>query len=138
MRIATKSATGSSVSGVSGDRSVGLTTVSYATKPIYVFGGFGALAFFCSVLAGATALGFKLAPPESGWHKDFVSTPLPIFAVGFFAIGVQTILIGLLAEMLMRTYYEAQGKPVYLVRSVKRGGGKEEHRIQNPESRSSH
>jgi glycosyltransferase involved in cell wall biosynthesis len=84
---------------------------SYQTKPIYVFGSFGMLAFLISVLAGLYAVFLKL------FHKaDFVQTPLPILAIVMFAVGIQFLLMGLLAEMLVRTYHESQAKSIYAVR----------------------
>ena len=84
---------------------------SYQTKPIYVFGMCGMLAFVVSILAGLWAAFLKL------FHKaDFIQTPLPILAVVMFAVGVQFFLMGLLAEMLVRTYHESQAKPIYAVR----------------------
>src|SRR5258705_4772850 len=84
---------------------------SYQTKPIYVFGSFGMLAFAISILAGLYAVFLKI------FHKaDFVQTPLPILAIVMFAVGVQFLLMGLLAEMLVRTYHESQAKPIYGVR----------------------
>ena len=92
---------------------------SYQTKPIYVFGSFGMLAFLISILAGLYALFLKL------FHKaDFVQTPLPILAIVMFAVGIQFLLMGLLAEMLVRTYHESQSKAIYAVRE--RVGFKEE------------
>lgn len=86
---------------------------SYQTKPIYVFGSFGMLAFLISVLAGLYAVFLKL------FHKaDFVQTPLPILAIVMFAVGIQFLLMGLLAEMLVRTYHESQAKPIYSVREL--------------------
>ena len=84
---------------------------SYQTKPIYVFGSFGMLAFAISILGGLYALFLKL------FHKaDFVQTPLPVLSVVMFAVGVQFVLMGLLAEMLVRTYHESQAKTIYAVR----------------------
>jgi glycosyltransferase involved in cell wall biosynthesis len=84
---------------------------SYQTKPIYIFGTFGMLAFFVSLLAGLYAVFLKL------FHKaDFVQTPLPILAVVMFAVGIQFLLMGMLAEMLVRTYHESQAKSIYAVR----------------------
>jgi dolichol-phosphate mannosyltransferase len=84
---------------------------SYQTKPIYVFGSFGTLAFAISLLAGLYAVFLKL------FHKaDFVQTPLPILTIVMFAVGIQFLLMGLLAEMLVRTYHESQAKPIYAVR----------------------
>ena len=84
---------------------------SYQTKPIYVFGTFGMLAFAISLLGGLYAVFLKL------FHKaDFVQTPLPILSIVMFAVGVQFLLMGLLAEMLVRTYHESQAKAIYAVR----------------------
>lgn len=91
---------------------------SYQTKPIYVFGTFGMLAFFISILSGIYAIILKLANrlgfPQ--YHADFVETPLPILSIVMFAISIQFILMGLLAEMLVRTYHESQDKAIYAVR----------------------
>src|ERR671939_1485366 len=84
---------------------------SYQTKPIYIFGAFGMLSFVVSVLAALWALFLKLT------HRaDFIQTPLPVVAIVMFAVGIQFILMGLLAEMLVRTYHESQAKPIYAVR----------------------
>src|SRR6188474_371924 len=84
---------------------------SYQTKPIYVFGSFGMLAFAVSFLSGLYAVFLKII------HKaDFVQTPLPILCIVMFAVGVQFMLMGLLAEMLVRTYHESQAKAIYSVR----------------------
>ena len=84
---------------------------SYQTKPIYVFGSFGMLAFVISLLGGLYAVFLKI------FHKaDFVQTPLPILSIVMFAVGVQFLLMGLLAEMLVRTYHESQAKAIYAVR----------------------
>jgi len=84
---------------------------SYQTKPIYVFGSFGMLAFAISVFSGLYALFLKVI------HKaDFVQTPLPVLSIVMFAVGVQFLLMGLLAEMLVRTYHESQAKAIYAVR----------------------
>jgi hypothetical protein len=45
-----------------------------------------------------------------------VQTPLPVLTIVMFAVGVQFILMGLLAEMLVRTYHESQAKAIYTVR----------------------
>jgi dolichol-phosphate mannosyltransferase len=86
---------------------------SYQTKPIYIFGSFGMLSFFVSVIAAIWALVLKLM------HKaDFIQTPLPIIAIVMFAVGIQFVLMGLLAEMLVRTYHESQSKRIYAVREM--------------------
>ena len=83
---------------------------SYQTKPLYVFGTFGFIAFFVSFVAGLWAIIKKLE------GISFILTPLPIITVVMFAVGVQFLLMGLLAEMLVRTYHESQSKPIYAVR----------------------
>ncbi|MDQ3472249.1 MAG: hypothetical protein M3447_00785, partial [Acidobacteriota bacterium] len=45
-----------------------------------------------------------------------IQTPLPIIAIVLFAVGIQFLLMGLLAEMLVRTYHESQSKRIYAVR----------------------
>ena len=91
---------------------------SYQTKPIYVFGTFGMLAFVASVLSGVYAIFLKVAGrlglPQ--YHADFVQTPLPVVAVVMLAISVQFFLMGLLAELSVRTYHESQDKAIYAVR----------------------
>ena len=52
--------------------------------------------------------------------KDFVETPLPLLTVILFGMGVQSILMGVLAEMVMRTYYESQSKTTYLLGEVRK------------------
>src|SRR6188474_876295 len=84
---------------------------SYQTKPLYIFGSFGMLAFAISLFSGLYALFLKI------FHRaDFVQTPLPILCIVMFAVGVQFMLMGLLAEMLVRTYHESQAKAIYSVR----------------------
>lgn len=91
---------------------------SYQTKPIYVFGTFGMVAFFVSILAGLYALFMKVAG-RIGFPRmqaDFIETPLPILCIVMFAISLQFFLMGLLAEMMVRTYHESQDKAIYAVR----------------------
>jgi glycosyltransferase involved in cell wall biosynthesis len=91
---------------------------SYQTKPIYVFGFFGMLAFLASILAGLYAGFLKFADwfglPQ--YQADLVETPLPVLSIVMFAIAVQFFLMGLLAELLVRTYHESQDKAIYAVR----------------------
>ena len=86
---------------------------SYANKPIYVFGGFGLLSVAFAVVAGVWAVYLKVFE-----HMSFISTPLPLLVVLAFITGVMSILMGLIAEIIMRTYYESQGKQVYLVKDT--------------------
>ena len=85
----------------------------YLRKPIYVFGGFGALllavAFVCTLAA------FIL---KWSGQASLIQTPLPLVAVITFSLGVSSILMGLLAEVTTRTYFESQGKPSYKVKGL--------------------
>ncbi|MGI8789037.1 MAG: glycosyltransferase [Pyrinomonadaceae bacterium] len=84
---------------------------SYQTKPIYVFGTFGLIAFTLSIFAGLWAFYLKFIRSIS-----FILTPLPVIAIVLLAISMQFFLMGLLAEMLVRTYHESQNKAIYAVR----------------------
>jgi glycosyltransferase involved in cell wall biosynthesis len=83
---------------------------SYATKPIHVFGGFGLFSWMCAACAVGWAVYYKVRG-----LKDFVQTPLPLLAVMFTLVGALSLLMGLLAELVIRTYYESQGKRPYLI-----------------------
>lgn len=85
----------------------------FATKPIYIFGGFGVLSILLSGMAGLAAFYLKFAHGTS-----FILTPLPLLAALTFITGVMSILMGLLAEIIMRTYHESQNKPTYLVKNT--------------------
>ncbi len=83
----------------------------YEAKPIYIFGTVGFSFFGISFVAGLWALYLK-------WFENtsFVETPLPLlFTLGFIT-GVMCILMGLLAEVMVRVYFESQGKRQYTVR----------------------
>jgi glycosyltransferase involved in cell wall biosynthesis len=82
----------------------------YAQKPIYVFGTFGLFSLFVAFIAAMAALYYKIFG-----DKSFIETPLPLIFVMASITGIMCILMGLLAEIIMRTYYESQGKPVYLI-----------------------
>jgi dolichol-phosphate mannosyltransferase len=87
---------------------------SYAEKPMYVFGTVGLLSMSVSFLSGASAVYFKF------WGgKSFIETPLPLLCVMSALAGIMCLLMGLLAEMIMRTFYESQGKSVYSVRATR-------------------
>ena len=95
----------------------------YAQRPIHLFGRVGLWSIFLSFLMFGLMLYYKfLHHPFTGWpKKDFVETPLPLLTVILFLMGVQSILMGVLAEMVMRTYYESQSKTTYLLGEIRRG-----------------
>lgn len=87
--------------------------ISYANKPIYLFGGAGLLLILPSLLT----LLFLLV--RRVWVGDSVTrSPFFTIAVMLIILGFQSILMGLIAELLARTYHEAQSKPTYTVRKA--------------------
>ena len=87
---------------------------SYSTKPIYFF-GFAAFGLWALALVfAAIVIIQKLLPPYPFAHNN----PLLLLAVFLGIVGVQFILMGLLAELSIRTYHESQGKTTYVVREV--------------------
>ncbi|MEO8744979.1 MAG: glycosyltransferase family 2 protein [Candidatus Dormiibacterota bacterium] len=95
---------------------------SYSTKPIYFFGfaafGLWALAF----VFAAIVIIQKLLPPHPYAHNN----PLLLLAVFLGIVGVQFILMGLLAELSIRTYHESQAKTTYVVREIIERGSRKE------------
>jgi glycosyltransferase involved in cell wall biosynthesis len=87
---------------------------SYSTKPIYFF-GFAAFALWAlAFVFAAIVIIQKLVPP----YPFARNNPLLLLAVFLGIVGVQFILMGLLAELSIRTYHESQGKTTYVVREV--------------------
>jgi glycosyltransferase involved in cell wall biosynthesis len=95
--------------------------MSYANKPIYLFGGVGLALFVSSFLMLALLILRRLILDE-----HMVRSPLLLMTVMLFILGFQSILMGLIAELLVRTYHESQAKPTYIVRRVL-GGTPEKH-----------
>lgn len=86
---------------------------SYANKPIYLFGGSGILIMGISGL-----LLLYLFIRRVFFLVPVLGSPLFILAAMFFILGFQSILMGLIAELLVRTYHEAQQKPTYTVKAL--------------------
>jgi glycosyltransferase involved in cell wall biosynthesis len=87
--------------------------LSYSQKPIYVFGGMGLLMILGGFISGGLAIYLKLFKGVS-----FILTPLPLLCVLLFVLGFLSILMGFMAEILTRTYYESQGKPTYQIKET--------------------
>jgi len=85
----------------------------YFSKPIYIFGGFGIFSIVVSFLTLCLMLYLKLFE-----NISMILTPLPLLAAMTFLVGVMSILLGLLAEMIVRTYFESQRRGAYHVRNV--------------------
>lgn len=84
---------------------------SYVTKPIYVFGGAGAAMVAGGIGVALLMLWWKLVDGIS-----MILTPLPILSAMLVIIGIQFLMLGLLAELVVRTYHESQQKRIYTVR----------------------
>lgn len=85
--------------------------LSYATKPIQLFGKWGIYCFMLAVCTGAATLYMKFIE-----HHSMNRNPLLLLTAFLLFIGVQFIALGLLGELNARTWYESQGRPVYSVR----------------------
>ena len=86
----------------------------YAQKPMYVFGGIGMISFLLSALAAGWALYLKFYE-----NTTLIQTPLPLMCIVTALTGIMCLLMGLLAELIMRTYHESQEKDVYLVKETR-------------------
>lgn len=93
---------------------------SYANKPIYLFGGSGLLFIGISGLVllylFIRRVFFMISPFDS---------PLFFTSLMFMIFGFQSILMGLIAELLTRTYHESQGKPIYRVKRILNGADRQ-------------
>lgn len=85
----------------------------YQTRPMYIFGGFGLISFLIGSLSAFYALYLKLFEGVS-----FILTPLPLIVVMTSIIGGLSILIGLIADIIMRAYFEIQNKPPYIIKNT--------------------
>lgn len=85
--------------------------MAYSTKPIQLFGKWGIYTIFIGVLTGAMTVYMKLFD-----HLSMNRNPLLILTLFLLFMGIQFIVMGLLGELNARTYFESQGKPIYVVR----------------------
>jgi glycosyltransferase involved in cell wall biosynthesis len=85
--------------------------LSYSTRPIHIFGLLGLL----SVLLGV-GIGIYLTVIKFLYQAALAERPLLLFAILLVMVGVQLVTMGLLGEMVVRTYYESQNKQIYAVR----------------------
>lgn len=87
--------------------------LSYATRPLHVFGSVGVL---------SAGIGFVIAlimtMQRFIWGTPLANRPLLLLAVLLIFMGVQFVTMGLLAELVVRTYHESQKKPIYYVRRL--------------------
>jgi len=82
----------------------------YMNRPIHFFGSIGFISLGTGLLSGLVAIYLRLF-----YDLSFILTPLPIFSALFIIVGIQLIAMGIIAEILMRTYYESQSKKPYTI-----------------------
>ena len=87
--------------------------LSYATRPIQVFGLLG----FCSGIIGF-AIAIYLTIQRQFFGIPLANRPLLLLAILLIFIGLQFVTLGLIAELQARTYHEAQNKPIYVIREI--------------------
>lgn len=85
----------------------------YMDRPIHFFGGLGFLLFLLGGLSGAAAIALRLF-----FDLHLVQTPLPTLAALLLIMGTNMIMMGILGEMSMRTYYEASDRKSYRIRET--------------------
>ena len=87
--------------------------LSYSTRPLQLFGIPGIISFFAGFVIGA-----YLTIERLFFGMGLADRPLLLLAVLLVFLGVQFITMGLLGEVIARTYYEIQGKPIYVVKEI--------------------
>ena len=87
--------------------------LSYSTRPIHIFGGLGLISFVVGI-----GLGGYLSFVKFALGQKIGDRPLLLLAILLMVLGVQLISMGLLGELVVRTYYETLDKPIYAVREV--------------------
>ena len=87
--------------------------LSYSTRPIHIFGSLGLLSFLLGM-----GVGFYLSVLKLVTGQDIGNRPLLMLAVLLMLVGVQMVAMGLLGELIVRTYHESQDKPIYTVRQI--------------------
>jgi glycosyltransferase involved in cell wall biosynthesis len=88
--------------------------LSYATRPLQIFGLLGILMGGAGILIMGWLAYLRLFA-----YQSIANRPLLLFGVLLVFTGVQLITLGLLAEMQVRTYHESQDKPTYVIREIR-------------------
>ena len=88
---------------------------SFSTKPIYIFGGLGVLCGAGAIVCGAVVLYQKFI---SAQQLAMNRNPLLVLTAMLTTAAIQFILMGLLAELLVRTYHESQNRPTYVIKEI--------------------
>ncbi|MFM8368953.1 MAG: glycosyltransferase, partial [Chloroflexota bacterium] len=87
--------------------------VSFSSKPIYLFGGTG-----LGLMVLSAMIMVYLFIRRIFFLVGVTGSPLFQTSTMFFILGFQSMLMGLIAELLVRTYHESQRKPTYTVRTM--------------------
>jgi glycosyltransferase involved in cell wall biosynthesis len=87
--------------------------LSYSNKPIYLFGGAGIV-----LMAGSAAMLIYLFIRRFFYNVAVLGSPLFQLSIMLAIMGFQSLLMGLIAELLARTYHESQSKPIYTIREI--------------------
>jgi len=87
--------------------------LTYSKKPMQIFGLLG----FISALTGFVITTWLIVE-RVFFDKALSTRPLFILAIFIFLVGIQLITMGLLGEIMMRTYHEGTGKPTYVVKNI--------------------
>lgn len=87
--------------------------LDYATRPLQIFGLAGMLSF-----AAGTLLALYLTIQRLFYHIGLSNRPILLLAILLIMLGVQLIVMGLLGELIVRTYHESQGKSIYMIREI--------------------
>lgn len=85
----------------------------YATRPLHLFGSLGIISILIGLVAGAFAIYFKFSTVN---QKDFIQTPLPVIMAMLVVVGIVFIMMGLLAEIMVRSYHESVDKKTYAIK----------------------
>jgi glycosyltransferase involved in cell wall biosynthesis len=88
---------------------------SFSTKPIYIFGGLGFITALGAMVTGLAVLYQKFI---SAQHLAMNRNPLLVLTAMLVTTTIQFVLMGLLAELLVRTYHESQNRPTYVIREI--------------------
>lgn len=86
---------------------------SYSTKPIYIFGGTGFITLILGFFSGLAVILMKIYRNE-----DMTGNPFFMLTIMLFIVGVLFIQMGIIAEIMIRTYHESQKMPPYRVRET--------------------
>ncbi|NJN66619.1 MAG: glycosyltransferase family 2 protein [Chloroflexaceae bacterium] len=91
--------------------------LSYATRPMQIFGLFGLVS-----MAMGIGISFYLASLKALSGEELADRPLLLLGVLLIMLGAQFISLGLIGELVVRTYFETQKKPTYVVREAVNSG----------------